>query len=203
MANLKDYARGGRRPHRAAKIVLGIVLGLLIVCGVVFALNYNTITLLLGKGKIGLKDIGGIKSAASGILTQVSEASQSGGGQTLTGTSADGAVKMTVTQTSDGKKTVNAQADLRKLAPGADLHAIKSGDLSGLSALKSQADKYLAVVVPQDQVTGIEAYLLKEASAQYKSHPNAITIDKDFGNVSLHASADMHSGQGDLTMTQK
>lgn len=204
MSNL-SYAQKNKRKHdKAFKIFLSVILCLVILAGILFVINYNTIRLATGKGDIKVntitqaeKSISDTDKFNSATVTDSTDQSQ-----TLTCTSKDNAVGLTVTQ-QNGKETIDAKVDLRKMdLQSVDKNALLHGSPSAIMAAKAVANDYIGTLIdPKDQ-TGIEVYLAANLLSQYKSNPANVDIDHTFGDAHLTLTGNLSTGKIDISITK-
>ena len=192
-----------KRHGKAFKIIISIVIGLVVIAGVLFALNFKTITLMMGKGNIKVNTISQIHKSllGSGKFSDVTKTTGPDNSQVLTSTSDDKAVILTVTQKENGKETINAKVDLNKVdASSVDTEALAHGSPSAISAAKALADKYVGSLVDTSDETGLEAYLATNLLSEYKSDPTSVNIDHTFGDTHLTLTGDLSSGNVEINL---
>ena len=194
-----------KKHSKALKIILSILLCILIALIVLFAINFKTIMLLFGNGNIKVKEIPEIKSAleSTSMFSEVAESVNENGYKVLTSTSNDKAVKLTITEQKDGKKTVSAEVNANKIdASGIDTEGLKQGNPAAINYAKTLADKYVGTIIDKADITGMEAYITKSILSQYKSNPDAITIDHNFENTNFNLSGDLSTGLINITIKE-
>lgn len=194
-----------RKSRKGLKIFLGIVAVLVIALGIFFALHYKALLLAFGGGNLEINRAQSIgkSMAASGDFQNVKTGTDASGNTTVTGVSKDGAVSYSVTQQKSGKETVTAQVNLKKLdTHGISKSAVLHGDTAAIQKAKAQMDAYLVPIVGQDQATGIETYLAKQALQQSKSNPNSIRIAHTFGKTTVQVSGSLSAHSATVKVTQ-
>lgn len=204
---VQSYSYGKRKGrHKGLKIFLIILLGIVVILGILFAINFNTIMVFNGKGHINVKQAPQIKQSmtGSGMFEDVGENTDSNGNSVMTGVSKDKAVTLTVTKQKDGTQVINAQVDTSKLDDaGIDLTALKNGNAKTLQAAKDLADKYVGTIVDDNSKTGMELYMASKLYNQYKNNPNDINISHSFGDTDLTVTGDMSQHKLDVTLKKK
>ncbi|MDF2535046.1 MAG: hypothetical protein K0R18_1205 [Bacillales bacterium] len=191
------------KKRKTLKIMIYVFSTILLIFGVVFALNFQTIMLMSGKGKLKMNDIAAVKKAVSNskVLSLESESTGADGTKTLNIKSKDNAVTIIVSQKPNKTQTISANIDANKLnTTNIDMDAIKSGDVKAVSAAKSLADDYLSTIVSKDQASGIEAYAAKEAISQLKNGNTNLSINNTFGSTNFSAKIDTTTGQINITV---
>jgi hypothetical protein len=200
------YVSRQKRKHgKALKIVLSILILIIVILGILFAINYNTIMMFFGKGNLKVKDISQIKSGilSTGEFTDLKESVDANGSSVLTGVSKDKAVTLTITQSKSGAKTVSAKVDTSKLdTSGINKDALLKGQPAAVQSAKSLADKYIGTVVDSSDVNGMEAYLAGDVLSKYKSDPSNLTVDHNFGDTNLNISGDSSTGILNINLKQ-
>jgi len=203
-STLSAYSSKQKKKHgKAFKIIISIVIGLVVIAGVLFALNFKTITLMMGKGNIKVNTISLIHKSllGSGKFSDVTKTTGPDNSQVLTSTSDDNAVILTVTQQESGKETINAKVDLNKMDIGSvDKKALAHGSPTAISAAKTLADKYVGSLVDTSDETGLEAYLATNLLSEYKSDPTSVNIDHTFGDTHLTLTGDLSSGNVEINL---
>jgi hypothetical protein len=184
---------------------MSVLVCIVIAAGVLFALNFKTITLMMGKGNIKVNTVSQIHKSllGSGKFSDVTKTTDPDNSQVLTSTSDDNAVILTVTQQENGKETINAKVDLNKMDVGSvDKKALAHGSPSAISAAKALADKYVGSLVDTSDETGLEAYLATNLLSEYKSDPTSVNIDHTFGNTHLTLTGDLSSGNIEVDISK-
>lgn len=194
-----------KRHGRAFKIFLSAILCLIILAGILFATNYNTIRLATGKGNIEVNTISQAEKSLSdtGKFNSATVTSGADQAQVLTSTSKDNAVLLTVTQQKDGKEIIDAKVDLKKLDfRGIDKQALLHGNPSAIMAAKALANDYIGTLIDPNDETGIETYLAANLLSQYKSNPTRLNIDHTFGDAHLTLTGNLSVGKIDVSITK-
>lgn len=197
---------GRRRKSRTGlKIFLGIVIAIVIILGIIFALNYKTIMLSTGNGSANINSLESIKKSLSDskLFNGVNNSVDSAGNSVTTCTSKDGAVSYTITQQKNGKETVNADIDLKKLkSEGINKSEIKSGNVSAINKAKSIADQYVTPIVGSDQASGMELYLAKEIMNQGAANPDNINVNHKFGDVTVQVTGNLSADSANVKLSK-
>lgn len=199
------FSNRRRKSGKGLKIFLGILAVVVVALGIVFALNYKTILLALGGGKLNVRSAPQIAQslAASDQFQNVKTGTDPAGTTTVTGVSKDGAVSYSVAQQKNSRETVTAQVNLKKLdTHGISKSAILHGDTAAISKAKTQMDAYLIPIVGKDQATGIETYIANQALRQSKSDPNHIRITHTFGGTTVEITGDLSTKNATVKITR-
>lgn len=197
--------KNGKKRGKARIIFLSILFGLVILAGILFVANYNTIRLAAGKGNIKVNTISQAEKSLSdtGKFNSATRTGSAGQDQVLSCTSKDNAVVLTVTQQKNGKEIIDAKVDLKKMdLQGIDKRALLRGNASAIMNAKALANDYIGTLIDQKDVTGIETYLAANLLSQYKSNPASLNIDHKFGNARLTLTGDLSTGKIDVNITK-
>lgn len=201
-----SYGLENKKRHgKAFKIFFGTIFCLIILVGILFATNYNTIRLATGKGNITVNTISQAEKSLSdtGKFNSATVTSGADQAQVLTSTSKDNAVLLTVTQQKDGKEIIDAKVDLKKLDfRGIDKQALLHGNPSAIMAAKALANDYIGTLIDPNDETGIETYLAANLLSQYKSNPTRLNIDHTFGDAHLTLTGNLSVGKIDVSITK-
>lgn len=197
--------RQGRKKHgRARKIILAIVGVIAAALIVLLAVNYKTIALAFGKGSVHVNNLDQVKTSIlkSGEFDNLSESTDAQGDRMLTGVTKDGAISFSLKQYPDGRETVTAQIDLKKLdLSGIDKQALLKGNTEALKKAKSVSDKIFRPVVG-NEATGLESYLAQEALKESRNSPDDIQISHRFGATSVDLTGSLTTKKATLILNQ-
>lgn len=195
-----------KKKHGMAFKVTITVLGCIVAAVIVLlAINFNTIMLMMGKGNVSINTISQVKNTIPNTNKFSSEAdtSSTDDTQVLTTVSKDKAVTLTITQQQDGKETIDAIVDLKKIdTKGINKQALKQGNPAAIQSAKILADSYIGTVINSSDTSGIEAYVATNLISQYKSNPTNVNIDHTFGNAHLTLSGNLSTGSLHVTITK-
>ncbi len=201
-----SYDLKNKKKHgKAFNIFLFIILGLIILTGILFVINYNTIMLAMGKGNIKVNTISQAEKSLldTGKFNSAKVIKSSDQTQVLTCTSKDNAVELTITQQKNGKEMIDAKVDLKKLDfQDIDKKALLRGSPSEIIAAKALANDYIGTLIDSKDVTGIETYLASNLLSQYKSNPNSLSVDHTFGNAQLILTGDLSKGKINVSISK-
>lgn len=201
-----SYGLKNKKKHgKVFKIFFFIICCLVILAGIFFVTNYNTIRLATGKGNIKVNTISQAEKSLSdtGKFNSATVTSSADQAQVLTCTSKDNAVVLTVTQQKNGKEMIDAKVDLKKLDfRGIDKEALVHGSPSAIMAAKALANDYIGTLIDSNDETGIETYLAANLLSQYKSNPTSLNIDHTFGNANLTLTGNLSIGKIDVSITK-
>lgn len=201
---LSNDQKNKKKHNKAFKIFFSVILCLVILAGIFFVTNYNTIRLATGKGDIKINTISQAEKALSDTgkfnSATVSNIDQA---QVLTCTSKDDAVVLKVTQQKNGEKMIDAKVDLKKLDfRDIDEKALLHGSPSAVMDAKTLANDYIGALIDPNDATGMETYLATKLLNQYKSNPNSLNIDHNFGDAHLTLTGNLSTGKIDVTLTK-
>lgn len=210
MSNYKNsylsYGLKNQNKHgKAFKIFLFIIFCLVILAGILFMTNYNTVRLATGQGNIKVNTISQAEKSLSdtGKFNSATVTSGADQAQVLTCTSKDNAVVLTVTQQENGQEMIDAKVDLKKLDfRGIDKEALLHGSPSAILGAKALANDYIGTLIDPNDETGIETYLAANLLSQYKCNPTSLNIDHDFGDVNLTLTGNLSTGKIDVGLTK-
>lgn len=186
---------------RALKITAGIFGGIILILGIIFALNFNTVMLMMGSGSVKVTSVDQLKKKLSSDKTyqNVKTDKNANGKQTLSAQSKDGAVTIEAVESNNGKVKISGNIDVTKV------EALKKSNINvnDLQSMKNIADQYVNNLVDQQSVTGVEAYVAKEVLAQYQGNKQNFAVSKKFDQGAvLNVSGDFASGQVNFDITQ-
>lgn len=201
-----SYGEKNKKRHgKAFKIFFSIIFCLVMLAGILFTTNYNTIRLATGKGNIKVNTISQAEKSLSdtGKFNSAMVTCSADQAQVLTCTSKDKAVVLTVTQQKNGTEMIYAKVDLKKLdLRSIDKKALAHGSPSAIMAAKALANDYIGTLIDPNDETGIETYLAANLLSQYKSNPTSLKIDHTFGNANLILTGNLSSGKIDVSITK-
>lgn len=171
-----------KKQHRGLKIFLGVMIALLAVGCIAFALNYNTVMLLLGKGKIDVPSTSSLASSlhSNGQYQGVQVSTDSSGDTIVTAQSKDGAVSLKSVTDPSHEQKISIQVDVSKMS---GVSSEKS--LSNVQTIIQKVNSYLKSVIDPTQLTGVEGYVTKSVISQYKSGGKTFSVSHNFDGTTL------------------
>jgi hypothetical protein len=202
---ISNGLKNKKKHGKAFKIFLSIIFCLVILAGILFVTNYNTIRLATGKGNIKVNTISQVEKSLSdtGKFNSATVTSSTDQTQVLTCISKDEAIELTVTQQKNGKEMIDAKVDLKKMDfQGIDKQALLNGSPSAIMAAKELANGYIGTLIDQNDATGIEAYLASNLLSQYKSNMTSLSVDHTFGNAHLTLKGNLSIGKINVSITK-
>lgn len=201
METKKALQSKSTKHKKALKITAGVFGGIILLCGIIFALNFNTVMLMMGSGSVKVASVDQLKKKLSSDKTyqNVKTDKNANGKQTLSAQSKDGAVTIEAVESNNGKVKISGNIDVTKV------EALKKSNINvnDLQSMKNIADQYVNNLVDQQSVTGVEAYVAKEVLAQYQGNKQNFAVSKKFDQGAvLNVSGDFTSGQVNFDITQ-
>lgn len=200
-----SYRKNKKKHGKAFIIFLSVIFCLIILAGILFIINYNTIRLAAGKGNVKVNTIPQVEKSLSdtGKFNNATVTGSTNQDQVLTCTSKDNAIELAVTQQKNGKEVIEAKVDLKKMdLRGIDKEALLHGSPSAIMTAKSLANDYIGTLIDRSDETGIETYLAANLLKQYKNKQTNLSIDHTFGNAHLTFTGNLSTGKIDVSITK-